>query len=35
MPMPLSGKPEPKRRFLPSKWEHKKVRILSPLAEPH
>lgn len=22
---PLSGKPEPKRRFVPSKWEHKKV----------
>lgn len=28
MPMPLSGKPEPKRRFLPSKWEHKKVRLV-------
>lgn len=25
MQMPLTGKPEPKRRFLPSKWEHKKV----------
>ncbi|CAA6664113.1 unnamed protein product [Spirodela intermedia] len=23
--MPLSGAPEPKRRFIPSKWEHKKV----------
>ncbi|CAO1615846.1 unnamed protein product [Jaminaea pallidilutea] len=23
--MPMSGKPEPKRRFVPSKWEHKKV----------
>lgn len=23
--MPLSGRPEPKRRFLPSKWEHKKI----------
>ncbi|KAK4684288.1 ribosome biogenesis protein ERB1, partial [Tremellales sp. Uapishka_1] len=23
--MPLSGAPEPKRRFVPSKWEHKKV----------
>ena len=22
----LSGRPEPKRRFIPSKWEHKKVR---------
>lgn len=22
---PLSGQPEPKRRFVPSKWEHKKV----------
>ena len=28
MPMPLSGKNEPKRRFLPSKWEHKKVRTI-------
>lgn len=26
--MPLSGAPEPKRRFVPSKWEHKKVRPL-------
>lgn len=25
--MPLSGAPEPKRRFIPSKWEHKKVTI--------
>ncbi|PLW06159.1 hypothetical protein PCANC_26166 [Puccinia coronata f. sp. avenae] len=25
MTQPLSGKPEPKRRFIPSKWEHKKV----------
>ncbi|KAN0064127.1 Ribosome biogenesis protein erb1 [Thecaphora frezii] len=25
MVMPLSGRPEPKRRFVPSKWEHKKV----------
>jgi ribosome biogenesis protein ERB1 len=24
----LSGKPEPKRRFIPSKWEHKKVSLL-------
>ena len=23
--MPLSARPEPKRRFVPSKWEHKKV----------
>lgn len=23
--MPLSAAPEPKRRFVPSKWEHKKV----------
>lgn len=23
--MPMSAKPEPKRRFVPSKWEHKKV----------
>lgn len=23
--MPLSARPEPKRRFIPSKWEHKKV----------
>ncbi|EJT97664.1 BOP1NT-domain-containing protein [Dacryopinax primogenitus] len=23
--MPLSGRPEPKGRFVPSKWEHKKV----------
>lgn len=25
---PLVGRPEPKSRFLPSKWEHKKVRRL-------
>jgi ribosome biogenesis protein ERB1 len=25
MTMPLSAAPEPKRRFVPSKWEHKKV----------
>ncbi|BGP48194.1 Ribosome bioproteinsis protein erb1 [Rhodotorula kratochvilovae] len=25
MEMPLSARPEPKSRFLPSKWEHKKV----------
>lgn len=25
MTMPLSAAPEPKRRFIPSKWEHKKV----------
>lgn len=25
MQMPLTGAPEPKRRFIPSKWEHKKV----------
>ncbi|GAA97945.1 uncharacterized protein L969DRAFT_19282 [Mixia osmundae IAM 14324] len=25
MTMPLSGRPEPKSRFIPSKWEHKKV----------
>ncbi|GAA5909660.1 hypothetical protein JCM6882_008457 [Rhodosporidiobolus microsporus] len=25
METPLSGRPEPKSRFLPSKWEHKKV----------
>ncbi|KAK4051108.1 Ribosome biogenesis protein erb1 [Microbotryomycetes sp. JL221] len=25
MDMPLSAKPEPKSRFLPSKWEHKKI----------
>ncbi|GAA6019946.1 hypothetical protein JCM10207_003346 [Rhodosporidiobolus poonsookiae] len=25
MTTPLSGRPEPKSRFLPSKWEHKKV----------
>lgn len=25
MIQPLSAKPEPKRRFIPSKWEHKKV----------
>lgn len=25
MQMPLSARPEPKSRFLPSKWEHKKV----------
>lgn len=25
MIMPISGAPEPKRRFLPSKWEHEKV----------
>ncbi|KAI9168472.1 Ribosome biogenesis protein erb1 [Blastocladiella emersonii ATCC 22665] len=25
MVTPLSGAPEPKRRFVPSKWEHKKV----------
>ncbi|GAA5857566.1 hypothetical protein JCM9279_002515 [Rhodotorula babjevae] len=25
MDMPLSARPEPKSRFLPSKWEHKKV----------
>ena len=25
MAMPLSHAPEPKRRFIPSKWEHKKV----------
>lgn len=25
MQMPLSSRPEPKSRFLPSKWEHKKV----------
>lgn len=25
MVMPLSHAPEPKRRFIPSKWEHKKV----------
>ncbi|GAA5856845.1 hypothetical protein JCM8547_008870 [Rhodosporidiobolus lusitaniae] len=25
MQTPLSGRPEPKSRFLPSKWEHKKV----------
>lgn len=30
---PLVGRPEPKSRFLPSKWEHKKVRRLS-LSEP-
>ena len=23
-PMPLSAAPEPKRRFIPSKWEEKK-----------
>ncbi|KAI8966989.1 NUC169 domain-containing protein [Mycotypha africana] len=23
--MPLSARPEPKRRFVPSKWEHKKI----------
>ena len=23
--MPISGAPEPKRRFLPSKWEHEKI----------
>jgi ribosome biogenesis protein ERB1 len=23
--MPLSAAPEPKRRFVPSKWEHEKV----------
>lgn len=26
---PLSNAPEPKRRFIPSKWEHKKVRTHS------
>lgn len=25
MVTPMTGKPEPKRRFVPSKWEHKKV----------
>lgn len=25
MEMPLTGKPEPKRRFIPSKWEGKRV----------
>ncbi|CAH7686095.1 NUC169 domain-containing protein [Phakopsora pachyrhizi] len=25
MTLPLSARPEPKRRFIPSKWEHKKV----------
>ena len=25
---PLSNAPEPKRRFIPSKWESKKVNIL-------
>jgi ribosome biogenesis protein ERB1 len=25
MSMPLSAAPEPKRRFVPSKWEHKAV----------
>jgi len=25
--MPLSAAPEPKRRFVPSKWEHKKVSL--------
>ncbi|ORY81831.1 NUC169 domain-domain-containing protein [Leucosporidium creatinivorum] len=25
LPTPLVGRPEPKSRFLPSKWEHKKV----------
>ena len=25
MVMPLNARPEPKRRFVPSKWEHKKV----------
>jgi ribosome biogenesis protein ERB1 len=25
MKMPLTSAPEPKRRFIPSKWEHKKV----------
>ena len=29
MAMPLSHAPEPKRRFIPSKWEHKKVRGLA------
>ena len=27
--MPLSAAPEPKRRFVPSKWEHMKVCILA------
>ena len=26
--MPLSARPEPKRRFIPSKWEAKKVMII-------
>ena len=25
MTMPLTSRPEPKSRFIPSKWEHKKV----------
>lgn len=29
MTMPLTSAPEPKRRFIPSKWEHKKVRQLA------
>lgn len=29
MDTPLSGRPEPKRRFVPSKWEHKKVRTFA------
>lgn len=31
MVTPISGAPEPKRRFLPSKWEHEKVRCLDSL----
>jgi len=27
MVMPLNARPEPKRRFVPSKWEHKKVHL--------
>jgi ribosome biogenesis protein ERB1 len=34
MTMPLSGKAEPKRRFLPSKWEHKKVSLTPPPSVP-
>lgn len=32
--MPVNARPEPKRRFVPSKWEHKKARYrISRLAD--
>ena len=33
--MPLSAAPEPKRRFVPSKWEHQKVGYPCFMAMPH